>query len=457
MINNNISVLAFNSVLRDARILKEARSLAQSGYKVTVFGFEDNNVPHQIVEESDNLSIHILDWRTNLIQVLKYFRLIMYPFFISLICLFSYLSYPSIVIYLTDNSGFYILAVILSAMFIFGLTARYCASLVITVVKRIIPFSILTKYCVLIAHVSKLKPALIHCHDMLPLVPGSILKRITKAKLVFDAHEIYEDLAQAKKLKKITSKCILSIFQYSIDGFITINDNISKFYTDNYKAVSSVTIIKNATVKANNVRYDYRLHDKSALPHTQKIAIYQGGFAKNRGLELIVSAGSDLYSDWSIVLMGWGTLQPQLEALAQDVNTAAKSKRETAPVVIIPPCPQQDLPEWTIGASIGLIVYEDNSLNHRYCTPNKLWEYPNADVPILSNPLVEISKVINEYEIGWLLPADVTGENIANAINALSDEKIEIARKNCNKYMERDNWSVYEQRLINLYDRLLTN
>jgi glycosyltransferase involved in cell wall biosynthesis len=110
---------------------------------------------------------------------------------------------------------------------------------------------------------------------------------------------------------------------------------------------------------------------------------------------------------------------------------------------------------WTAGALVGLIPYERTGLNHLYCTPNKLWEYPNANVPILCSPLVEMTKVIEENGVGWLLPETSTPEAIAAVVNNLSDEDLTRAREACASYIARDNWSTYEGALLGLYERIL--
>src|SRR5262249_55228425 len=109
---------------------------------------------------------------------------------------------------------------------------------------------------------------------------------------------------------------------------------------------------------------------------------------------------------------------------------------------------------WTAGATVGAIPYEDVCLNHTYCTPNKLWEYPNARVPILVSPLIEMSKVINTYGVGWFLPSNLDPKAIAETVNRLTDGKIEEAAVACDRYMEMDGWPIYAQRLIAFYESL---
>ena len=121
----------------------------------------------------------------------------------------------------------------------------------------------------------------------------------------------------------------------------------------------------------------------------------------------------------------------------------------------VPPVPQEDLAQWTAGATLGVIPYEPVSLNHIYCSPNKLWEYPRSGVPILCSDAPEMTRRVREYGIGWVIPRDqLTPHGIARMVANLSDEELARAKLACAAFIEKDNWSVYEKRLLEVYSRL---
>jgi glycosyltransferase involved in cell wall biosynthesis len=93
-------------------------------------------------------------------------------------------------------------------------------------------------------------------------------------------------------------------------------------------------------------------------------------------------------------------------------------------------------------------------LNHWIATPNKLWEYPSAGVPLIVQPFPEMRRIVETYRCGWVLPQEFNAEAIAGLVASLTDEMLAEARVGCRAFIEKDNWSVYRQRLVELYDKL---
>lgn len=300
----------------------------------------------------------------------------------------------------------------------------------------------------------ELGPDILHCHDLMTLPAGQRARKLCGAKLIWDAHEIYEEVAQSDEAARQRNKKVLLANQVGIDAFITINDSIARFYAENYPALPPPLIIKNATVAIEPIRYDGRMHVAASLPLDQRIVLYQGGFSEKRGLYDLVAAAEYLDASWTLVMMGWGRLEDTLRELGDGILVRTRARRERPAVVFIPAVPQRELTNWTAGASLGVIPYEKIGLNHIYCTPNKLWEYPSADVPILCSPLVEMAKVINNNGVGWLLPDAAHPQAIADSVNSLTDEDLSKASAACRSYIAKDNWSVYESRLVDLYRSL---
>lgn len=295
-------------------------------------------------------------------------------------------------------------------------------------------------------------PAILHAHDLTALPAAAKYARKTGATLVFDAHEIYDHLAQAEDEMAELNSQILNKYANRVDRFVTINDSIASYYQRHYPALPPAVVVKNAAKLAEPVDYDGRLHEMAGLPRERKIVIYQGGYAPRRGLIQLLMSAEYLNPEWSLVYMGWGKLEDELLRVADALTL--KNPAFADKVRFIPKVKQDELPLWTAGATIGAIPYENTGLNHWYCNPNKLWEYPNAGVPMIASPFPEMGAIIDTYELGWYLPDPLNPKLIADVINALSDEQLAIAAANCRAFMAADNWENYAKRLRSLYGEL---
>lgn len=287
-----------------------------------------------------------------------------------------------------------------------------------------------------------LKPDVVHCHDCIALPTGYSLKQALGIPLIYDAHEIYEAVSARRFGATDYFARIHSRYLSHVDGFIAVNDSAARYYRLAYPEAPAAVVIRNATKHALAEPYDGRLHRAAGIPPVNRILLYQGGFTKDRGLPTLVRSAALLPADWCVVMMGTGPLLDELRALAHDAGN----------IRFLPPVPPEALLSWTQGAAAGIVPYEDTVLNHWIATPNKLWEYPNAGVPMIVQPFPEMRRIVERYGCGWLLQDEFSPAAIANLIASLTDAMIAEARKGCRRFIDEDNWTdTYAPRLLELY------
>ena len=295
-----------------------------------------------------------------------------------------------------------------------------------------------------------LKPDVVHCHDCVALPTGWLVKKALDIPLVYDAHEIYEAVAARRFGATDYFARIHARYLPRVDAFVAVNDSAAAYYRFAYPAAPRAVVIRNATNHVASGRYDGRLHRAAGLPEHEKILLYQGGFSRDRGLQTLVRAAPLLPEGWSLVMMGWGPLAGELQQIAVgQVNTTSRPK-----VIFLPAVPPSELLSWTQGATAGIVPYEDKMLNHWIATPNKLWEFPNAGVPMIVQPFPEMRRIVETYGCGWVL-AELSAKAIANLVSSLTDEDFSAARQGCDRFSQADNWaSTYEPRLLDLYRKI---
>ena len=303
----------------------------------------------------------------------------------------------------------------------------------------------------LTAQVQELNPDVLHLHDVTALPVGlRYRKQGGTAKLIFDSHELYEDIPNASKYHRKRSKNLQAQIAPMLSGFITINDSIAAKLVKRYPQMPEPVLIMNAAVcPPSEAVDDGRLRRAAGLGPDTRILLYQGGFAAHRGLDKLVEAGPLLPEGWALVMMGWGKYEAFLR------RKAALLDPQGTRVRFIERAKQEELVHWTAGADLGVIPYVNIGLNHWFCTPNKLWEYPAAGVPILASPFPELRRIVEGERVGSLLDDPVTPEGIASVVAGIDDEMLADLKLRCRSFITRDNWSVYAARLLGLYEEVI--
>lgn len=488
-----VCAIVYNSITRDSRVLKQAASLAEAGHDVTIIGLADREY-WESGERLDNgvtlIRIAVVPGgpkNSFLSSLFGISRIQPYCGVLGALALSIFFIYvwflddmklqlEIILAFLITACGGYVaihmgrllhlarLVLAAGIRFLYG--QRTCSrtkNLALDWLARYAPSLInfeserrrRPRMRVMIEAVCARRPDVVHCHDVHTLPVGAAVKKQLSCQVVYDAHEIYEEVAQQNAVTARRYRKLHLQYLRVTDAFITINESIASWYQEHYPDIPTPTIVMNAAVKAPPFTYDGRLHKAAGLADNVRILLYQGGFAPKRGLDYIVSTAEFLPSDWTLVMMGWGSYEAHLCDLAERVSERTAKQGRKSPVCFVPGAPQEELPLWTAGGTIGVIPYEKVGLNHWYCTPNKLWEYPNAGVPMLVSPFPEMRKFVETHRCGWLLPETQDPEALARQIAGLSDAEITSARAACARFIEADNWEVYGQRLMALYDKLL--
>jgi len=493
-----ICAFVFNPVIRDARVIKQANSLAAAGHHVTIIGLADNNHPEERitletgvevrrVPRQDGRALGITGFLKSWLRKAraKHLDLVIVPLVLVYIAiagffgpveerierifdLIIYCALAAGIAYLLVNSPRMIRIVLVVIRriakgvlgekttdriygYLLSRARRFAPALFEKEVER------RSRYRVdrMVRMAQSISPDIVHCHDVHTLPVGAAIKPLTGCRVIYDAHEIYEEIAQSNPAASRRYRDIHGKYLNCVDGFVTINDSIAGWYKQNYPAIPVPVVVMNATVRAPRFKYDGRLHEAAGLPEDHKILLYQGGYATKRGLEYLVRSAAFLPPEWTLVMMGWGRLEPMLHSIGDEINADLVGKRKNPAVRFLPPVPQRELAYWSAGATIGVIPYENVGLNHWFCTPNKLWEYPNAGVPVLVSPFPELRKPVETYGYGWLLPEEQEPRLLAEQVANLDNKEIAQAKKACAVFSDEENWSKYEVRLLSLYDRII--
>jgi glycosyltransferase involved in cell wall biosynthesis len=192
-----------------------------------------------------------------------------------------------------------------------------------------------------------------------------------------------------------------------------------------------------------------RFHEALGLPDHHKVVLYHGGLFPWRGIEQLIEAIREV-PDATLVLMGYGVLEPTLRAQEADPSLAGT-------VRVLDAVPPAELHDWVAAADVVAMPIQGDTLNHRLTTPNKLFEAMAAGVPAVVSDLPGMSAIVRDAESGILVdPTDVPA--IAAAIRrivSLPAEEWQAWRERCLAAAhDRYNWETQVDRLLDLYTDL---
>jgi glycosyltransferase involved in cell wall biosynthesis len=268
------------------------------------------------------------------------------------------------------------------------------------------------------------------------------------AKLVYDSHELYSEQEfsdwEKKRWREIEARYI-----GGCDRIMTINPTIAAELERRY-GMKNIGVVYNAEHRASFFSNEKLFHQAFSLPPSCKILLYQGGLSANRHIEALVACMQLVKNaDIHLVVLGEGSLRKKLEKIAAHRRVAHRVHFHDA-------VPQKDLLRYTVCADGGIIPYQATCLNNYLCTPNKLFEFIVAGLPILANDLPEMRSFIAGYDIGLLgdLRTDVA---FAAAIDEFFSDRARLDHwcANAKTAAQSVCWEEEEKKVIAAYNSLL--
>ncbi len=298
------------------------------------------------------------------------------------------------------------------------------------------------------------KADIYHAHEFLSFYSGIGIKRALKTKgkevkLIYDSHEISPDPLENKneEKKKLMHLILLKMLE-EVDHLITISEGIKNWYLiQNYKL--AVDVIYNSPPFLQEI-------NKKQSDNKGMVVCYEGIVHPNRGgIEKIIEITENCLKkipEFKFKLIGG--LKSN-----QSLNIPSDLKKN---IIISGWVPYHEIPQYYEDVDLGWNHSNLNTtLKSMFALPNKFFSYLNNGVPVLTNRSSDRENFIREHHCGLVIDKlDPTAEEYADAIVYLHQRKQELLQmsENARKVMESHySWENMEQRLFDIYERLLDN
>ncbi len=192
------------------------------------------------------------------------------------------------------------------------------------------------------------------------------------------------------------------------------------------------------------------IREALGLPAQTSVVLYQGILTMERGIEESMEAILQVPSA-VLVLMGFGMLE---ESLTEQVSRPPYHGR----VLLLPPVPPEDLLIWSASADVLVMAIQPTTLNHRYTTPQKLFESMAAGVPVVASDLPGMAPIVRATGAGVVCDP-TSSASIAAAITSIvtapPEERQAMRERALAAAHDRYNWEAQLDTLFGVYRELL--
>jgi len=258
---------------------------------------------------------------------------------------------------------------------------------------------------------------LYYANDLDTLLAGYLLARLHRARLIYDAQELYPDLAETgPDFYRFLLKKLEGFLAPRNDAVITVNDSIAEILQDRYRLERKPTVVLNCPpfqpvperVKASRPPYK---------------VLYQGLYLPGRNLEGLVLS-MRYVENAQLYLRGYGILEEALRRIVDQNGLHDKA-------AFLAPVPMSELVPKAAEFDIGIVPYPGNplNLNSYFCAPNKVFEYMMAGLALAVSDLPELGKIVDQYKVGITFAPD-DPHDIARALAGLTEESLQKMQDN---------------------------
>lgn len=280
-----------------------------------------------------------------------------------------------------------------------------------------------------------------HSHDLNTLRVGAMCKRRTKAKLIYDSHELQTERNRMTETERTKAKAAEGRYLPAVDAMIVASPSWIEWNRKLYGELPDPTVTVLNVPEPTEIDMTKNLRVELDISDSDAVVIYQGSIQENRGIEPAIEAVRTL-DHVVLVVIGYGHHRPVLEDLVRSQGLTHKVK-------FFGPVPNDELISYSASADVGLANIVNSSVSYHTSLPNKLFEYAMAGIPIVGSDSPEIGRIVQEESIGEVCDPEDPGA-LAVAISTIltNPGRYDTGLRHA---AHRYNWSVEQEHLLELY------
>ncbi len=296
-----------------------------------------------------------------------------------------------------------------------------------------------------------------HAHDLTGL--AAIIPNLHRAMpVVYDSHELFLETGTALRLP-LPARLMLRAYERRlvsrVSAVITVNEALASVFRRRYRRLRVLAVHNCPDRWLPRVERPTLLREAAGVSGEAPVILYHGDLSPHRGVEQLMQVLLEPgLEDAHLVLMGFGEMRDDF------IRASAEARWENRVHVLEPVLPTELLP-WVASADIGAMLIQPSTLNHRLSTPNKLFECLAAGTPVIASDFPAMRQIIVDNPEGPLGsvcdPSRI--DAIADAIRSilrLERADVEALRARCSRAAaERWNWDQERKTLLSAYSEIM--
>ena len=298
----------------------------------------------------------------------------------------------------------------------------------------------------------KQKADIYHFHDPEFLPWACLLKKNTRAKIIYDVHEdVPKQILSKKWIPRFLRKPISYFFNLfekkcasKFDAIISVVPVVAEKFKNKY----SICV-------ANYPKLDYFEQIGGLVDEKNKksvfTAIYVGGMTEIRGIRQIIEANRLISARKKIKLVMAGPFSDN------GFENEIKANPEWKKIDYLGVLPIKDVYKEITAADVGLVCLQPEP-NYVIAQPIKMFEYMAAGIPVIASNFSKYREIIENNKCGLCVDPREPAK-IADAIIHIMehpDEARKMGENGRKAVRELYNWEKEEEKLLETYKRLLS-
>jgi glycosyltransferase involved in cell wall biosynthesis len=275
------------------------------------------------------------------------------------------------------------------------------------------------------------------CVALQSALSGAIAKKKNPAiRYIFDNNELSLEMIGSSFKRKVWSIFHSYIIKHA-DVIMHAEQRRLDYFTKSYHSPAQHFLLENLPF--------YRAIEPRRRDNDRTLkCVYLGGLMPGRYCEEMLLAFSQL-RQVPVTFDLVGFFSPQsYETTIRDLLGTLNTER----ISVLPPVSHGDMYDFLASYDIGLAFYRNTNLNNYYCAPNKVYDYIQLQIPVITNDYPGLLDVVQHNKIGVCIP-EVNSVNIQNAIRCVQNNDM---YSNINENIrKRYSWEHQENKYLALF------